>query len=343
MKILYGVNGEGMGHAIRSAVVRDHLTSRGHSVQFASSKGRALSYLSKYGPVARVPGFSWTTTGKFDPGFLTRNALNAGGIALSPLYLASIDRPDVVISDFEPCVARYAKTFGIPLLSIGNIEFLSHCSHNISTGDRAAAALAFPVANRMVPGAHHYFVTSFAHAPLRKKNVSIHFPILRPEILNMARQGVGEDAVVVYFNDKAPWRNIVAALQAVPDAAFHAYGSPAKRVATLGNVTLFPMSDGFMSDLIHSRAVVGGAGFTLATECIYSGKPLLALPFANHFEQILSANYLEALGFGQRCRELTPERLRKFLSQADSYRANLSKIVHDRNAGLFSALDRMLS
>ena len=45
MRILYGVVGEGMGHAMRSGVVLDHLT-KNHEVQVVVS-GRAHDYLVK--------------------------------------------------------------------------------------------------------------------------------------------------------------------------------------------------------------------------------------------------------------------------------------------------------
>jgi uncharacterized protein (TIGR00661 family) len=40
MRILYGVTGEGLGHAMRSRVIADHLRARGHEVKLAAS-GRA--------------------------------------------------------------------------------------------------------------------------------------------------------------------------------------------------------------------------------------------------------------------------------------------------------------
>ena len=45
MRILYGVVGEGMGHAMRSGVILDHLT-KNHDVQVVAS-GRAHDYLAK--------------------------------------------------------------------------------------------------------------------------------------------------------------------------------------------------------------------------------------------------------------------------------------------------------
>ena len=45
MRLLYGVVGEGMGHATRSRVVIDHLLSRGHEVRVLVS-GRAFRFLT---------------------------------------------------------------------------------------------------------------------------------------------------------------------------------------------------------------------------------------------------------------------------------------------------------
>ena len=44
MRILYGVVGEGMGHATRSKVTCEHLVERGHEVKIVVS-GRAHGFL----------------------------------------------------------------------------------------------------------------------------------------------------------------------------------------------------------------------------------------------------------------------------------------------------------
>ena len=46
MKILYGVVGEGMGHATRSKVTCEHLVESGHQVKIVVS-GRAHAFLAK--------------------------------------------------------------------------------------------------------------------------------------------------------------------------------------------------------------------------------------------------------------------------------------------------------
>ena len=57
MKILYGVVGEGMGHAMRSRVVLSHLVAAGHEVSVMVS-GRAHAFLEKrFSGVHQIHGF----------------------------------------------------------------------------------------------------------------------------------------------------------------------------------------------------------------------------------------------------------------------------------------------
>jgi uncharacterized protein (TIGR00661 family) len=249
--------------------------------------------------------------------------------------------PQAVLSDFEPWTAGYARMLGLPLIAVDNVHFMNHCMHpsRVVADDRQAAALMYPIVANMVPHARHYLVTTFASAPVRDNRTTLHLPILRPEILTAPRS-IGNH-VVVYFNDKADHVAIARTLGACPSCSFRVYGSklPPGRY---GNLDILPMSDDFMRDMAASKAVIGGAGFTLMTEAIYLGKPMLAVPFGGQFEQILNANYLELRGYGERARDFSPETVSGFLSRADGYRANLSVLKHDGNAELFGALDSVL-
>ena len=71
MKVLYGVNGEGMGHATRSEVVIDALLER-HDVRVVAG-GAAFKYLSGR-QTARSPAFSTPTT----PGSSSRTRCGTG-------------------------------------------------------------------------------------------------------------------------------------------------------------------------------------------------------------------------------------------------------------------------
>src|SRR5207302_11440002 len=59
-KILYGVTGEGLGHAMRSRVIAAHLRAQGHEVKLVAS-GRAHGYLARhFDDVQAIPGFAMT-------------------------------------------------------------------------------------------------------------------------------------------------------------------------------------------------------------------------------------------------------------------------------------------
>lgn len=356
LKILYGCCGEGMGHVMRSAVVAKHLLSRGHSLEFVCASGRAHDYLERsFGKIVhRVVGLETVMQGNsLRP--VSTLALNLLKQSIAAPFahvgtLLSVSRPDVVVSDFEPFVARYAGASKIPLLALDNIHFMNRFEHSRlglgNNADRAAAAVMFAATSEMVPGADRYMVTSFVEAKPRLDRTSLHLPILRPEILNGTKT-VG-DHVVVYLNDKGEAGKILATLRTLGGWKFKAFvGADAGFAAGNrpgSNVEVLPFStSGFLKEFLSSRAVIGGAGFTLMTEAIYSGKPMLALPFEGQFEQILNANYLQKLGWGERSRGFSPQEVGGFLSRQEIYRERLQGLVHDGNAELLSAVDQWVS
>jgi len=59
MKILYGVVGEGMGHAMRSRVVLEHLVASGHEGVDHGVRPREPIFLAKrFADVNRIPAFT---------------------------------------------------------------------------------------------------------------------------------------------------------------------------------------------------------------------------------------------------------------------------------------------
>lgn len=334
---------------MRSAVVARHLKRRGHELEFVSSGGRAFDYLSSLGlgkvhPVVGVN--SVISDNQIQPFATLAKNLVAQTIA-SPFAhigaLLALKRPDVVISDFDPWSARYAGFQKIPILAIDNIHFMNRCDHPrgmISSGglrDRQAASLMFPVVSGMVPGAERYMVTTFSPAPVRLPRTTLHLPILREELLGAEK--TSGDHVVVYLNDKADASRVVGVLSGMSHR-FRIYG--VEGVAG-DNVELLGFSsDGFLRDLASSKAVIGGAGFTLMTEAIYSKKPMLAIPFEGQFEQILNSNYLQGLGYGERGGQISRGAVERFLSRLDLYRARLEGLRHDGNVELLSSVDGWL-
>ena len=129
MKILYGVVGEGMGHAMRSRVILEHLVGA-HDVEIMAS-GRATDFLRKrFAGVNGIHGLHMIyEENRVRVGAtLLSNALK-GAAGVPKNIAAYFDlirelRPEVVISDFESWTYLYAKTHRLPVLSIDNMQVI---------------------------------------------------------------------------------------------------------------------------------------------------------------------------------------------------------------------------
>jgi uncharacterized protein (TIGR00661 family) len=111
-----------------------------------------------------------------------------------------------------------------------------------------------------------------------------------------------------------------------------------------GNLTYRPFSEqGFIEDLASARGVIAGGGFTLMGEAVYLQKPMLAVPLAGQFEQVMNARYLEKVGYGKAAETLAdPEAVHDFVQQLPRYEAALSGYTQEGNQELYDALNEVL-
>ncbi|HZX95436.1 MAG TPA: MJ1255/VC2487 family glycosyltransferase [Myxococcales bacterium] len=352
MRILYGVVGEGMGHAIRSRVVLDELVQR-HDVQVVVS-GRAHDYLAKRANdhlmVKKIWGFTIVTEDNEVRNFRTllenvRGALTGGWPQNIKTYFEIADtfKPDVVISDFESWSYLYGVNHGLPIISVDNMQIVNRCRHEpfALAGHEASFALAKGIIKAKVPGAYHYLITTFFYPPVRKKRTSLHPPILRPEIL-AAKPARGEHLLV--YQTYTSNQELPALLQRLGvECRVYGLRRELKEPVREGNLVYKPFSEeGFIDDLRTARGVVASAGFTLMGEAVYLRKPMLSEPVAKQFEQILNARYLEKEGYGLLAEELTEDRLREFLARTPEFEQNLSRYSQDGNRDLLLKLESVL-
>jgi uncharacterized protein (TIGR00661 family) len=349
VNILYGVVGEGMGHAMRSRVVLGHLTDVGHDIQTMASQ-RAVDYLgAHFANVHRIHGMHIIYEENRVRRTKTLLSNLALGIKAAPAqiraYFELVDgfRPDVVVSDFESWTYLYGKIHGLPIISLDNNQMLNRCTHDASVidEDRAGFEVARAFVKAKLPRADHYLVTTFYYPPVRKPRTTLYPSILRPEILS-ATATRGEHLLVYQTaegNDA-----LVAGLRA-SGMPCRVYGMrrSLKEDEIEGNLRYRPFSEaGFIDDLASARGVVAGGGFTLMSECVYLHKPVLATPVAGQFEQTLNAAYLEREGFGKHAGTVDGAVLDAFVAQLPSYEAQLAAYAQDGNRLLLGGLDALL-
>jgi uncharacterized protein (TIGR00661 family) len=349
MKILYGVVGEGMGHAIRSRVVLDHLLATGHEVEIMASS-RAADFLAKRFPeVHKIHGLHFIyNENRARMGRSVISNVLAGTAALPQQIRRYFDliedfSPDVVISDFESWVYFYAKLHHRPIVSIDNMQVINRCLHppEILDGIRPEFELARAFVKSKLPFCNQYLIATFFQLPIRKEHTTLVPPVLRPEILQ-APTTCG-DHLLVY--QSAEGHDALPAALAKSGFECRIYGMRRnlRTEEVEGNLRYRPFDERtFIADMASARAVISGGSFTVMSECVYLHKPLLSLPVAGLIEQVINARYLERESYGAHAEQLDQPTLERFLSRIPLYEERLASYEQDGNRVLFDALDRQL-
>jgi uncharacterized protein (TIGR00661 family) len=346
MKILYGVPGEGMGHATRSKVMIQHLL-KNHDVHVVAS-ARAFKFLDQHFPgrVSEIKGFHFAFKDKkvSKSGTLMLNLKNMPSSLshnLTSLFeLEHIFRPDLVISDFESFSYYLAKYHRIPVISIDNMQVIDRCQLDIAIPreQRENYRLAKNIVRAKVPGCKRYFITSFFEAEIQKSNTQLVPSILRDEIVRL--QPTYGGPIVVYQTGSIA-SSIADILNGIPDRNFIVYG--AAEESTVKNTTFKKFSEvGFLDDLAHADAVIANGGFSFLSEAVYLKKPTLSIPIAGQFEQYVNAAYIEKLGYGRYFTTLTADHVKTFLYDLNSFKTNLKSYDQRGNDILFSFIDDYL-
>lgn len=338
--ILYGVNGEGSGHSTRAKEVISHLQQQGHRLHIVSFD-RGLRNLSESFPVKEIFGLSLTYVNNRVryKRTLASNLIKAPRVARSLKALSHLvdeENIELVITDFEPLTCHVGHRKHLPVIAIDNQHAITNTVVSLPRGFRRDVAAVRFVTRMMTPHADAYFVLSFFPAPVKRRNTFLFPPIVRHEVLSTKAQT--GDYVLVYVT--SPAKELAALLKQVR-CKFIAYG-----FGTEGqdrNI-LFkkPSMDGFLRDLAGAKAVIANAGFSLVSEALYLGKPYLAMPVKNQFEQTFNAYYVDKLGYGAWWQDLGKEQIESFLFNLPVYTENLQSYPRAGNGAILAKLDELV-
>ncbi|MCF8254067.1 MAG: UDP-glucuronosyltransferase [Bacteroidia bacterium] len=347
MKILYGVPGEGMGHATRSKVVITHLLDSGHDVHVVASD-RAYTFLKQSFPdrVSEIKGFHFAyknaEVSKAGTFWLNLKAAPKNLILniAKQLQIEKNFTPELVISDFESFTYFFAKLHKLPLISIDNMQVMNRCVLDIPIAkeEKNNYQLAKQIVKAKVPGCDHYLISSFFDAKISKKNTQLVQPIIRQAILDTQ---VSEKDHILVYQTSSSLKNLQETLSKLPNEKFLVYGM--NKDQEEGNVCFKTFSeDGFIKDFSEAKAVIANGGFSFISEAVYLKKPIYSFPIANQFEQYMNAAYIEKLGYGRHFDKLNSDSIKAFLYELPLFKKQLSNYHQKGNEVLFLELDTLL-
>lgn len=342
MKILFGVAGEGSGHAARADVVASYLESKGHIIKIITYH-QGVNYLSKDFDVEEIFGLRFFhKEDKVDyPTTILENIKKTPEATKSLARVKEIVKefnPKIVITDFEPLSALCAHLCKLPLISIDNQHIITHGKIDYEKRWMHDYYITKTGVTTMTLKADAYILTSFFNFDLLTKNAYRVPPILRQEVLDHKTSELGH---ILVYSTITDIQQIVDIFKKITSERFIIYGPNEDKIEK--NCTFKKFSkNGFLNDVAASKAIISSAGLSLMTEALHFGKPYLALPVKRRFEQLLNSYYLKKLKYGDYSEGLTKEDLGNFLSNIPLYKQRLTTYQKTDNHLLYILLDKLL-
>lgn len=284
MIILYGINGEGLGHIKRSNKIIEELKSAGHTVHIAC----------------------------MNDSILTKNDIKIGGVRLKfknqkikklstiidffklPInkYISSIEAKygvvDLVITDFEPITARYARKNKINLVSIDNQHRFAKIDKRLPFKYWIYNILLSVLLKVFIGKVNDYIITCFYPEKDSVGTVCVdqtvsdnHFTLvyLKDEFIDKFINAYSfDDFTYVYCKSAEKFKT--------------KYFNKNLIFCELDNINFSKM-------LKNCSRVISNAGNQITGECVYYNKPITCIPVKGQIEQEINGFYLEYYNLGK--------------------------------------------
>ncbi|MDD9952975.1 MAG: hypothetical protein OXR66_01415 [Candidatus Woesearchaeota archaeon] len=329
MRIVYGISGEGKGHATRSETVISYLQKKGHDVHIFASDF-AYTYLKKkYKNVYELPkvplfyknGSLQITKSVAHISVLIPRIFFATCMMLRRHYRTY--KPDIIISDFDVFTAMSGGYSKIPVIAANNISLIRHTPQQRIPGPRFWPVFVDFFATWQ---ATQYVIPAFISTPKHPANVTITAPAIRQQIKKL--KPTNGKRVLVYQTSPTNTQLLATLKQTNTEYIIYGYGARPKE----RNLTFHAFNETtFYKHLAAAKAVILGGGFTLLTEAIYLRKPILCVPLRHHYEQCFNAHHIAKEQFGEYIQEPTPDDVEAFLRSCGKYAGAMKRYLIDPN------------
>jgi uncharacterized protein (TIGR00661 family) len=354
-KILFIINGLGLGNSTRCHAVIHHLNVLGAEVGVITS-GNGLWYFEGNSEVAFIKEIDALKYGKKDGKISITATLTSITTMIktisknSALIYGTMQdwKPDVVVLDSDYNI-RPIKKIGIPLVALNNSDVVVASYRNFK--DRPKSIWPqFYFIEMMDFILHKTFmdavISPSLNAQLQKfsgvfKRVG---PIIR-DGHNAKEKLVGETPlkVVVMLSGSSFGTDINFKRSDIP-ATVNIVGRSAPMDATrIGNVTYHGRIKNTYEITRDADLVVVNGGFSAVSEMFMMKKPMLVVPVPNHAEQWVNAQTIQEMGVGEMIEESEIEdKIIEMLPAVSQYRKAYQALPEPKD-GAFEAAEIILS
>jgi uncharacterized protein (TIGR00661 family) len=342
-RILFLVNGLGLGNSTRCHAIIERLIEKGAEVAVATS-GNGLWYFRDYQKFPRVEEIGELHYGK-KKGRLSIAAtfaalgnfakvLKQNGEIIS--FLLRKFSPDVVITDsvytFKPM-----KKYGVPIVSLNNADVVYKAYFTLKKKPFSIVPQFYLV--ELMDYLYHRIVPSMVVSPTLNVNIpsaSSKFkrvgPIVRRAIQPAQTRQPASRVVIMLSGSTFSSHLKFTKLSYLVQIDVVGFNKP-EGVPPHPNITYHGRVKNSAEILRDADLLIVNGGFSAVSEGFVLRKPLLVIPVPNHAEQWINAKTIENLGVGLMCSEDNFEDFMfKALDSLSGFIDAYDKLLPDTNA-----------
>ena len=322
-KILYGICGEGLGHASRCRILINHL-KKNHDIRIVAG-GKAYKFLSKeFENVEEIESPRLIYSDGDVRLFRSIISMLYKSISKTPLSYLKIRKiikdfkPDVCITDAEPISHLAARFSKIKRMSIDNPQALVYRKYPIAIKEIVPWFVLIIALKLAMFGANKYIIYDFYDKKVKDPRVLFLKPLIQEGILKQ-KPKIGNHIFV--YQTSASTEFIFEIFKKINER-FVIYGFNKELIDENLIFRRFNETN-FYNDISNAKAVITNGGFSVLSEALYLKKPIFSMPIKNQFEQVFNAKIIEKLGVGVYHNDLTEDILIDFIKNLNSYMVNL--------------------
>lgn len=330
-KVLIGICGIGNGHINRQSCIIEELLKNNNEVMVVTTNNK-IPILEERFPNIKIstifiPWISCDNNGINYQDCLEKYAKE--NINLFELFLKfCIDveeyfhgKPDVVITDYEPNVAQYAYSSGVPLITMEQQSKYLYLDE-LKIQDFSIKEEQIRL-NYFFPKYSKKIISSFFPIEiLNKKIISV------PPIISKINKGQTDDNfILIYFSPYSNSNNydkIIKIVSKIKKIKFKIYTQnfdEYKQKYNLQNVFFSNFNDDFKKDLSVCSALITTGGHQLISEAISLDIPLYVMPL-NTYEQNYNALMVSKYKLGI-IDNISYDNILKFIEKRDEIQKNI--------------------
>jgi uncharacterized protein (TIGR00661 family) len=346
-RILYAINGDGLGHVFRSIPIIRELSKR-HKLKIIISSKRAYAVLKKNYPSLKnihlVNGLSLIYKSnsvdnlRTAKDFLSK-MLHDSSSNFEKIYkLIKSFNPNIILSDFEHGTLYVSQLFNIPVICPCNIHTITHLKYKVPRKYLKDYLKTKIIIKFLSPNIDHHILTDFSNLPVKEDNVYVFPPIVRESIFRAKPKRKG---YILIYQTSSTNHALINSLKNI-DKRFIVYGF--NKNLQDKNIIFKEFSDkGIVDDLKGCDACISNGGFTFITEALYLRKPVLSIPIKGQFEQIFNALQIKRLGYGEFYDNVNSAQIKKFIKKIPIYYNNLKSYNREDNSRIISKIEELIS